>query len=123
MERNLLKTFLAGAMLMALASPAIAQTPVANVMIDTAKPGAEIDRHIYGQFAEHLGTGIYGGIWVGEDSKIPNIHGYRADVVEALRLFCRSLQLARRYRPAREAPHPDQCSLWRRHRQQCFRYP
>ena len=46
--------------------------------------GAEIDRHIYGQFAEHLGRGIYGGIWVGENSKIPNIHGYRKDVVEAL---------------------------------------
>ena len=58
---------------------------VANVTIDTAKPGAEIDRHIYGQFAEHLGRGIYEGIWVGENSKIPNIHGYRKDVVEALR--------------------------------------
>jgi alpha-N-arabinofuranosidase len=44
-----------------------------------------IDRHIYGQFAEHLGTGIYGGIWVGEKSSIPNIHGYRTDVVEALK--------------------------------------
>src|SRR5476649_3094984 len=85
MERNLLKTFLAGAMLMALASPAIAQTPVANVTIDTSKPGAEIDRHVYGQFAEHLGRGIYEGVWVGENSKIPNIHGYRKDVVEALR--------------------------------------
>ena len=50
-----------------------------------SKPGAEIDRHIFGQFAEHLGRGIYEGIWVGENSKIPNIHGYRKDVVEALR--------------------------------------
>lgn len=31
-----------------------------------------ISRHIYGQFAEHLGTCIYGGLWVGEDSPIPN---------------------------------------------------
>ena len=76
---------LAGAMLLALAAPANAQTAVANVAIDTSKPGAEIDRHIYGQFAEHLGRGIYEGIWVGEDSKIPNIHGYRKDVVEALK--------------------------------------
>ena len=66
-------------------SPAEAQIAVANVTIDTSKPGAEIDRHIYGQFAEHLGRGIYEGIWVGEDSKIPNIHGYRKDVVEALK--------------------------------------
>ena len=40
---------------------------------------------IYGQFAEHLGRCIYGGIWVGEDSEIPNINGYRTDVVEAFK--------------------------------------
>ena len=40
---------------------------------------------IYGQFAEHLGRCIYGGIWVGEDSEIPNIKGYRTDVVEAFK--------------------------------------
>lgn len=44
-----------------------------------------ISKHIYGQFAEHLGTCIYGGIWVGEDSKIPNVRGYRKDVLEALK--------------------------------------
>ena len=38
-----------------------AQTAVAHVVIDTSKPGPEIDRHIYGQFAEHLGRGIYEG--------------------------------------------------------------
>jgi alpha-N-arabinofuranosidase len=68
-----------------LATPAAAQTAVANVNIDTARPGPEISKHIYGQFAEHLGHGIYEGIWVGEGSKIPNIRGYRKDVVEALR--------------------------------------
>lgn len=40
---------------------------------------------IYGQFAEHLGTCIYGGLWVGEDSPIPNTNGYRNDVIAALR--------------------------------------
>lgn len=40
---------------------------------------------IYGQFAEHLGTCIYGGLWVGTDSSIPNTNGYRNDVLEALR--------------------------------------
>src|SRR5690606_16401706 len=39
----------------------------------------------FGQFAEHLGTGIYGGVWVGEDSSIPNERGLRTDVVEALK--------------------------------------
>jgi alpha-L-arabinofuranosidase len=44
-----------------------------------------ISRHIYGHFAEHLGSGIYGGLYVGEKSVIPNIHGIRLDVVEALK--------------------------------------
>lgn len=79
------RSILGGALALVLVGPARAQTATATVNIDMSKPGAEIDRHIYGQFSEHLGTGIYGGIWVGEDSKIPNIHGYRKDVVEALR--------------------------------------
>ena len=44
-----------------------------------------IPKEIYGQFAEHLGRCIYGGIWVGENSPIPNQKGYRVDVLEALR--------------------------------------
>ncbi len=43
-----------------------------------------IHKEIYGQFAEHLGRCIYDGIWVGPDSEIPNIDGYRKDLVEAL---------------------------------------
>ena len=49
------------------------------------RPGAKIDRNIFGQFAEHLGHGIYEGIWVGQDSAIPNTRGIRNDVVAALR--------------------------------------
>src|SRR3954464_14987569 len=79
------KTLSSGLLALALATPAVAQTQTVRVTVDLAKPGAVIDRHIYGQFAEHLGTGIYGGIWVGEDSKIPNIRGYRSDVVAALK--------------------------------------
>jgi len=81
----MLKAIPAGLLMLALTTPADAQTAVATVTIDTDKPGAEIDHHIYGQFSEHLSTGISGGIWVGEDSKIPNIHGYRTDVVDALK--------------------------------------
>ena len=44
-----------------------------------------ISKHIYGHFSEHLGRCIYGGIWVGEDSEIPNVQGYRKDVFEALK--------------------------------------
>jgi len=44
-----------------------------------------INENIYGHFAEHLGRCIYEGIWVGEDSTIPNTGGIRNDVVQALR--------------------------------------
>ncbi len=56
-----------------------------EVSIDASKPGAKIDRNIFGQFAEHLGHGIDGGIWVGRDSTIPNTRGIRNDVVTALK--------------------------------------
>jgi alpha-N-arabinofuranosidase len=56
-----------------------------RLVVDVGKPGATIDRHIFGQFAEQLGHGIYGGIWVGKDSPIPNTRGIRNDVVAALK--------------------------------------
>ncbi len=44
-----------------------------------------INPNIYGHFAEHLGRCIYEGLWVGEDSDIPNTDGIRNDVVAALK--------------------------------------
>ncbi len=44
-----------------------------------------INKNVYGHFAEHSGRSIYEGIWVGEDSTIPNTRGIRNDVIEALR--------------------------------------
>ena len=58
---------------------------MAKLVIDTAKKGARIAPEIYGHFSEHLGRCIYEGIFVGEDSDIPNVNGMRCDVVEALR--------------------------------------
>jgi alpha-N-arabinofuranosidase len=49
------------------------------------QPKGTINRNIYGHFAEHLGRLIYEGLWVGEDSTIPNTRGLRNDVVSALR--------------------------------------
>jgi len=60
-----------------------AQTSTITVHAD--KGERTISKHIYGQFAEHLGNCIYGGIWVGENSPIPNTKGYRNDVLEALK--------------------------------------
>jgi alpha-N-arabinofuranosidase len=56
-----------------------------ELSVDVSKSGAKIDRNIFGQFAEHLGHGIYEGVWVGPDSGIPNTRGIRNDVVNALR--------------------------------------
>jgi len=69
-----------------LALPATAQgTKAIEISVDVSKSGATINRNIFGQFAEHLGHGIYDGIWVGPDSTIPNTRGIRNDVVAALR--------------------------------------
>lgn len=57
----------------------------ATVAIHPEQGKQVINKEIYGQFAEHLGTCIYGGLWVGENSSIPNIKGYRTDVFEALK--------------------------------------
>ncbi|MBB3281404.1 alpha-L-arabinofuranosidase C-terminal domain-containing protein [Mitsuaria sp. BK037] len=56
-----------------------------QLTVDAGKPGPVIHRNVYGQFAEHLGTGIYEGMWVGPDSNIPNVRGWRKDVVGALK--------------------------------------
>ena len=69
-----------------LSAPAVAAEPIgARVTINADEPGARIDPNIYGQFVEHLGRGVYEGIWVGEESPIPNVRGIRSDVVSALR--------------------------------------
>ena len=53
------------------------------INVDLAKD--TISKYIYGHFAEHLGHCIYGGIYVGENSSIPNTRGLRNDVVAALK--------------------------------------
>jgi alpha-N-arabinofuranosidase len=56
-----------------------------SIKVELDRPGPRIDRQLFGQFAEHLGRGVYEGIWVGPDSPIPNIRGIRNDVVAALK--------------------------------------
>jgi len=67
-----------------LTAPAFGRDAV-ELAVDTARPGMKLDRHVFGQFAEDLGTGLYGGIWVGRSSGIPNTRGIRNDVAGALR--------------------------------------
>jgi len=56
-----------------------------KLIINTKRKKSKISRHIYGHFSEHLGRCIYEGLFVGEDSKIPNKKGMRTDVVDALK--------------------------------------
>ncbi|MEE4217759.1 MAG: alpha-L-arabinofuranosidase C-terminal domain-containing protein [Xanthomonadales bacterium] len=85
MNRNIKLASLAASitLLTGLSNPALADTLELTIQAD--QPGDTISRYLYGQFAEHLGRGIYEGIWVGEDSEIPNTNGFRDDVVAALK--------------------------------------
>lgn len=62
-----------------------AQKAPVKAILNADQTGDTISRHIYGHFSEHLGHCIYGGIWVGEKSSIPNTRGIRNDVVAALK--------------------------------------
>ena len=56
-----------------------------KMLVNAEDKLSHINKEIYGHFSEHLGRCIYNGIYVGESSQIPNIHGIRKDVVEAFR--------------------------------------
>ena len=73
-----------GALLAALVCTGNASAADVELHVRADEPGAKISRYLYGQFAEHLGRGIYDGIWVGPESSIPNTRGFRDDVLAAL---------------------------------------
>ena len=58
---------------------------MSKIIVNTLERKSKINRNIYGNFSEHLGRCIYNGVYVGENSDIPNVNGMRTDVVEALK--------------------------------------
>lgn len=72
-------------LLVIAAGGAYSQSANTTIVLNVDLGKDMISRHIYGQFAEHLGQCIYGGIWVGAGSSIPNTRGIRNDVVAALK--------------------------------------
>jgi alpha-L-arabinofuranosidase len=80
--RYLVALLLAG---LSASTGAALSAPETTVVIYADRPGAAINKNVYGQFSEHLGSGIYGGIYVGENSQIPNTRGFRNDVIAALK--------------------------------------
>ena len=58
---------------------------MAKLYINEKNKKGHINAEIYGNFSEHLGRCIYEGLYVGENSEIPNTNGMRNDVVAALK--------------------------------------
>jgi alpha-L-arabinofuranosidase len=84
MKKTLIIAMIAGALFISCGKKqsSLAENSI-TVFVDSGK--YTISKYIYGQFTEHLGHCIYGGIWVGEKSSIPNVRGIRTDVVTALK--------------------------------------
>ncbi|MCG6955666.1 MAG: alpha-L-arabinofuranosidase [Gemmatimonadetes bacterium] len=57
----------------------------AHIEIVPTEPIGTIAPEIYGHFTEHLGGVIYDGVWVGEDSSIPNVGGVRKALIDAMK--------------------------------------
>jgi alpha-N-arabinofuranosidase len=92
MMKPLTSTLRRGAIVLLLsgltvAAPSLAETggKPTSATLHADAPGPVYHKEIFSQFAEQLGHGIYGGLWVGKESKIPNTDGFRNDVVGALR--------------------------------------
>ena len=58
---------------------------MAKIIVNNENKKSTIAPEIYGHFSEHLGRCIYEGLFVGENSDIPNVNGMRTDVVDALK--------------------------------------
>src|SRR5260370_17489628 len=88
-RRSLLGPSAAGAACLASSSPVVtcmaARSPESRVDILLNEPVGTIAPEIYGHFVEHLGGVVYDGIWVGENSRIPNVNGLRKQLVDALK--------------------------------------
>ena len=71
--------------LLSIVAVSVSAQQKATAVVNADQGTFKINKHIYGQFSEHLGRCVYEGIWVGENSTIPNTNGYRNDVVAALK--------------------------------------
>ena len=78
----------AGALVLARSAPYMfgADSPAdSRIEILLNEPLGTISSDIYGHFVEHLGGVVYDGIWVGENSKVPNINGIRKELIDDMK--------------------------------------
>ena len=61
---------------------------MSRITLDFAHSLGRIHPNIYGHFSEHIGGVFYDGLWVGPDSRIENIRGFRKAAVESFRKIC-----------------------------------
>ena len=55
-----------------------------NLRIIFNQSKGTINPNIYGHFSEHIGGVFYDGLWVGEDSKVENVRGFRKALIDSL---------------------------------------
>jgi alpha-N-arabinofuranosidase len=81
------REFLTSTLAIAAASLAPRSTRAADGLVEILmdEPVGDIAPEFHGHFTEHLGGVIYDGIWVGENSKIPNVGGIRRELVDRMR--------------------------------------
>jgi alpha-L-arabinofuranosidase len=90
-RREFIRSSALGATALLLARPARLASAVASTAADAhieilpEEVLGTISPNIYGHFLEHIGGVIYDGVWVGENSKIPNVNGIRKDLIDEMR--------------------------------------
>jgi alpha-L-arabinofuranosidase len=85
MRRRMFLKSIGGTALGALTGTRVALAADAEVEVAPGDPGPAISPHVYGHFIEHLGGVVYDGIWVGRDSKVPNVEGLRRQFVDDMK--------------------------------------
>jgi alpha-N-arabinofuranosidase len=81
------REFLSSTLAIAAVSLAPRSTQAADGLVEILmnEPVGDIAPELHGHFTENLGGVIYDGIWVGENSKIPNLGGLRKALVDFMR--------------------------------------
>src|SRR3990172_7537461 len=69
----------------AMIAPRALRSAESRIEILLGEPIATVSPDLFGHFVEHLGGVVYDGVWVGENSKIPNYDGLRKELVDNLR--------------------------------------
>lgn len=68
-----------------LLAPRSVRAADARIEVLPDEPVGRIAPELYGHFTENIGGVVYDGIWVGEQSAIPNMGGIRTALVEKMR--------------------------------------